>query len=63
MTEPRLFDPARTTTQVCVVCGARRHPHEERAPACRVDHDRSQYPRRPKDCLNRYDPEHADIGF
>lgn len=63
MKQPELFDPARTITVRCDVCGATRKPDEERAPDCRVDRDRDTYPRRPLGCLNTYDPATAAIPY
>jgi hypothetical protein len=57
-----LFDPTRTTETECPVCGATRLPGANKADGCWVDEKRAQgdYERRPKACLNTWNPDYDD---
>lgn len=62
MNQPELFDPAATGPQQCPVCGATRNPDEPDV-NCEWEQKRDaleQYlGRRPRSCLNTYDPATA----
>ena len=65
MTDPTLFDPARTTTTQCSHCGATRQPHQPTAPLCHTDIEwkTGNWERRPPNCLNKVDPQHQEIPY
>ena len=55
-----LFDADRTGLTVCHVCGATRLPGHEKADGCWIDeqHAMGEYEKRPRACLNTFDPRH-----
>ena len=55
-----LFDVDRTTETACTVCGATRLPGHDKADGCWIDeqHAMGEYEKRPRDCLNTFDPRH-----
>lgn len=62
MTEPQLFDPNTTERPVCPACGT------VAKNLCEHDADiaagiRDPYTRRPKGCLNAFDPAEGVIPF
>ena len=56
----QLFDADRTTETACTVCGATRLPGHDKADGCWIDeqHAMGEYEKRPRDCLNTFDPRH-----
>lgn len=63
--QPSLFDPASIVPAVCPACGATKQPQADRAPACTHDHDQRSEPgiRRPRGCLNAYNPATTEIPY
>ena len=59
---PTLFDPDRTGPTVCPHCQAIRYPNQHRAITCAHDLN-PETRRRPKGCLNTYQPEHQEIPY
>ena len=64
MSQTALFDPAATVPAACPEgnCQAIRLPGQHRVPTCAHDLD-PETRRRPKGCLNAYQPETAEIPF
>jgi hypothetical protein len=58
-----LFNPDDLVPKECAHCGATQQPDDEKAFGCVADRDRDQYPRRPRHCLNTYDPATAELPF
>jgi hypothetical protein len=67
VTDRTLFDPDRTMTAKCPVCGELREPGEDKTRHCVYEYDRDVgiYRPRPVGCLNAHDPVHAPFpeGF
>ena len=61
----QLFDPSRTTTAKCAVCGELREPNENQVRHCPIDLERAEgdWAKRPVGCLNAYQPEHASVPY
>lgn len=64
-TDPHLFDPAENTPQTCAAghCQAIRLPGQH-GPIITCAHDLDpEHRRRPRGCLNAYDPATAEIPY
>lgn len=64
MNQPALFDPAQTQPQHCPIghCQAIRQPNQDRVPTCAHDLNQEHHRKRPRGCLNAYDPSTSDWG-